>query len=298
MAKNNFKTTQIASFLLLLCVSVTAYAQISLSKFPKDKVMVVAHRADWREAPENSIMAIKKAMEKGIDMVEIDLALTKDNVLILMHDNTIDRTTTGKGKPSDYTLAEIKEMYLRDGVGSPTQMKVPTLDEVLDLTDGKIFINLDKAFDYFDLVYPILKKRNMFDQILFKGVANYDEFNLKYGKIKNEIHFMPIVRLSENEGWDKINNYLKNYKVYGFEFTLGKDESHLIDFKKVQDKGARVWINSLWPQLSAGHYDDLVLENPDAYEWYLKNNINIIQTDRPKELIHYLKEKNKYSAVK
>lgn len=298
MTKNILNKIQTFSALLFVLFSVTAYAQISLDKFPKDKIMVVAHRADWREAPENSIMAVKKAMEKGIDMVEIDLALTKDNVLILMHDTTIDRTTTGKGKPSDYTLEEIKNLYLRDGVGSPTQMKVPTLEEVLDVTNGKIFINLDKAFDYFDLVYPILKKRNMFDQILFKGIANYEEFNSKYGKIKNEIHYMPIVRLSENEGWDKINGYLKNYKVYGFEFTLGKDESHLIDFKKVQDKGARVWINSLWPQLSGGHYDDLVLENPNSYEWFIKNNVNIIQTDRPKDLIQYLKQKNKYSTVK
>lgn len=284
--------------LFIFFISVTAYAQISLKKFPDDKVMVVAHRADWREAPENSVMAVKKAMEKGVNMVEIDLALTKDNVLVLMHDYTIDRTTTGKGKPSDYTLEEIKKFNLRDGLGVPTQMKIPTLEEILDITHGKIFINLDKAFDYFDLVYPILKKRNMLDEVLFKGTAGYEEFNSKYGKFKNEIHFMPIVRLSENEGWDKINTYFKNYKVYGFELTLGADESHLIDFKKIREKGARVWINALWPQLSAGHNDDLILENPNAYEWYLKNNINMIQTDRPKELIEYLKKAKKYSPDK
>lgn len=297
MKKNNLNKRQYLFSLLFILLYGIGYSQISLSKFPDDKIMVVAHRADWREAPENSIMAIKKAMEKGVNMVEIDLALTKDNVLILMHDKTIDRTTTGKGKPSDYTLEEIKKLYLKDGVGSPTQMKIPTLEEVLEVTKDKIFINLDKAFDYFDLVYPILKKRNLLDQILFKGAVDYNEFNTKYGKFKNEIHFMPIVKLEANERWDKINEYYKNYKVYGFEFTLGLDESHLINFKEVQQKGARVWINSLWPNLSAGHNDDLVLENPNAYEWYIKNNINIIQTDRPKELIEYLKKINKYSPV-
>lgn len=297
MKKNSLNKRQYLFSLLFILLYGIGYSQISLSKFPGDKIMVVAHRADWREAPENSIMAIKKAMEKGVNMVEIDLALTKDNVLILMHDKTIDRTTTGKGKPSDYTLEEMKKFTLRDGLGVPTQMKVPTLDEVLEVTKDKIFINLDKAFDYFDLVYPILKKRNLLDQILFKGAVDYNEFNTKYGKFKNEIHFMPIVKLEANEGWDKINKYYKNYKVYGFEFTLGLDESHLINFKEVQQKGARVWINSLWPNLSAGHNDDLVLENPNAYEWYVKNNINIIQTDRPKELIEYLKKINKYSPV-
>ncbi|AZA83644.1 glycerophosphodiester phosphodiesterase [Chryseobacterium lactis] len=281
--------------LLLLCSSVAAYSQISLNTFPDDKIMVVAHRADWREAPENSIMAIKKAIEKGVNMVEIDLALTKDGVLILMHDKTIDRTTTGKGSPSDYTLEEIKKLYLRDGLGVPTQMKVPTLAEVLDVTNGKIFINLDKAFDYFDLVYPILKERKMFDQILFKGTATYDEFNKKYGKIKDEIHYMPIVRLNSGEGWIKVNEYLKNYKVYGFELTLGKDEKNLIDFKEIRKKHVKVWVNSLWPELSAGHNDDKVLENPDMYQWYPDHQVNIIQTDRPKELIEFLKKKNLYS---
>jgi glycerophosphoryl diester phosphodiesterase len=260
--------------------------------------MVVAHRADWREAPENSIMAIKKAIEKGVNMVEIDLALTKDNVLILMHDKTIDRTTTGKGKPSDYTLEEIKKLYLRDGLGVPTQMKVPTLTEVLDVTDGKIFINLDKAFDYFDKVYPLLKKRKMFDQVLFKGTAEYDEFDQKYGTIKNEIHYMPIVRLASGEGWDKINTYLKNYKVYGFEFTLGPDESHLIDFKEIRKSHVKVWINSLWPELSAGHNDDKIFENPNIYNWYPDHYVNIIQTDRPKDLIEFLKKKNLYCFIR
>ncbi|ATL75904.1 glycerophosphodiester phosphodiesterase [Chryseobacterium piperi] len=285
---------------VLIFISGWALGQksISLSGFPQDKIMVVAHRADWREAPENSVMAVKKAIEKGVNMVEIDLALTKDNVLILMHDTTIDRTTTGKGKPSDYTLEEIKKLYLKDGLGVPTQMQVPTLEEILDVTQGKVFINLDKAFDYFDRVYPILKKRNLFDQVLFKGTAMYEEFDKKYGTIKNEIHYMPIIRLAAGEGWPKINDYLNHYQVYGFEFTLGSDESHLINFKEIEKRGARVWVNSLWPQQSAGHNDDLVLENPDVYNWFVENNINIIQTDRPKELIDFLKRKKLYSSVK
>uniref|UniRef100_UPI0024E1B976 glycerophosphodiester phosphodiesterase family protein n=1 Tax=Chryseobacterium sp. TaxID=1871047 RepID=UPI0024E1B976 len=220
--------------LLFVSGMVLGQNHISLSKFPHDKIMVIAHRADWREAPENSVMAVKKAIEKGVNMVEIDLALTKDSVLVLMHDNTIDRTTTGKGKPSDYMLEEIKKFYLKDGLGVPTQMRIPTLDEILDTTQGKIFINLDKAFDYFDLVYPVLKKRNLFDEVLFKGTATYEEFNRKYRAIKNEIHYMPIVRLANHEGWAKINDYMNHYKVYGFELTLGSDESHMINFKEIQ----------------------------------------------------------------
>jgi glycerophosphoryl diester phosphodiesterase len=283
-------------FLLLLLIANTVFAQknVSLSKFPNDKVMVVAHRADWREAPENSAWAVKKAIEKGVDMVEIDLALTKDSVLVLMHDQTIDRTTTGKGKPEDYTYAELQTFFLKDGLGVTTQMKVPTLNQILDITKGKILINLDKGFDYIGLVYPMLKERKMLDEVLFKGYEDYKGFDSKYGYLKKEIKYMPIIRLNKNEGWQKVNEYLDNFKVYGFEFTIGETEENMLDFKKLKEKGVKVWVNSLWPHHNAHHNDDMVLDNPNIYDWFIKNNVNIIQTDRPKELINYLKIKNLY----
>lgn len=282
-------------FLLIFSSLFTAQQKkISLSNFPDNKVMVVAHRGDWREAPENSMWAVKKAIEKGVDMAEIDLAMTKDSVLILMHDNTIDRTTTGKGKPSDFTLAEIKKLHLRDGLGVETQMSVPTLQEILEISDGKILLNLDKGFDYIKQVYPLVKKRNMLDQILFKGHESYTEFNQKYGDIKNEIHYMPIIQLGKEEDLKKISEYIKNYKIYGFEFTVGITEKNLIDFKKLKENKVKIWVNSLWPHHNAGNNDDLILDHPNLYDWYINKGVNIIQTDRPKELIHYLKDKKLY----
>ena len=284
--------------LFFIAVSSLAFAQkkqVSLSKFPDDKVMVVAHRGDWREAPENSVWAVRKAIEKGVDMVEIDLAMTKDSILIIMHDNTIDRTTTGKGKPSEFTLKEIRNFNLRDGLGVETQMKVPTLEEILDITDGEILVNLDKGFDYIKMVYPLIKKRNMFDQILFKGHESYSEFNKKYADIKKEIHYMPIIRLGQAEDLKKISEYLKNYRVYGFEFTVGTTEENLIDFKKLRENKVKIWVNSLWPHHNAGNNDDKVLDHPNVYDWYISKGINIIQTDRPQQLIRYLKAKNLYN---
>ncbi|UKB77596.1 glycerophosphodiester phosphodiesterase family protein [Chryseobacterium sp. MEBOG07] len=283
--------------LFLLIFSSLFIAQqkkVSLSDFPDSKVMVVAHRGDWREAPENSVWAVKKAIEKGVDMAEIDLAMTKDSVLILMHDNTIDRTTTGKGKPSDFTLSEIKKLHLRDGLGVETQMNVPTLQEILEISDGKILLNLDKGFDYIKQVYPLVKKRNMLDQILFKGHESYTEFNQKYGDIKNDIHYMPIIQLGKDEDMKKISEYINSYKIYGFEFTIGTTEKNLIDFKNLREKKVKIWVNSLWPHHNAGNNDDLVLDHPNVYDWYINKGVNIIQTDRPKELINYLKSKKLY----
>ena len=63
-------------------------------------VVVVSHRGDWRNYPENSLPAIESVIKMGVDMMELDLKMTKDSVLVLMHDGTLDRTTTGRGRTS------------------------------------------------------------------------------------------------------------------------------------------------------------------------------------------------------
>ena len=60
-------------------------------------VVVVAHRGDWRNYPENSIPAIESCIRMGVDMMELDLKLTKDSILVLSHDHTLNRCTTGSG---------------------------------------------------------------------------------------------------------------------------------------------------------------------------------------------------------
>lgn len=284
----------IVGILLFSIDFLQAQCNISLADFPQDKVMVVAHRGDWRQAPENSVWSIKKAIENRVNMAEIDLAMTKDSVLILMHDNTIDRTTTGKGRPQDYTLAEIKQFYLRDGAGHPTQMRVPTLEEILEVSKGKIFLNLDKGFNYIGQVFPMLKKWGMMDQVLFKGEADYELFNQRYSNIKDEIIYMPVIRLErlgKNKSLQVIHEFLKHYHPYGFEFTIGENEDELIDFSFLREKGKRVWVNSLWYNHNAGNHDDVALENPDVYEWYIAKLVNIIQTDRIIELTNFLQKK-------
>ena len=76
---------------------------------PASKYVVVAsHRGDWRNYPENSIPAIESVIRMGVDIMELDLKLTKDSVLVLCHDHTIDRTTTGRGRVCDITYDSIQ----------------------------------------------------------------------------------------------------------------------------------------------------------------------------------------------
>lgn len=288
------KTILLTLLLVGILFSATAQCDYSLRNFPDNKVMVVAHRGNWRQAPENSVWAIKKAIEHRADMAEIDLKMTKDSVIILMHDRTIDRTTTGKGKPQDYTLAELKEFYLRDGAGHATRMRIPTLEEVLQVAKDKIFLNLDQGFAYIAQVFPLLEKYDMMDQVLYKGDADYETFNQKYGHLKDQIIYMPIIRLEKlgsEAALNRIDGFMQHYVPYGFEFTVGETEEHFIDFSPLREKGVKVWVNSLWYNHNAGHHDDVALENPNLYDWYIDNNVNIIQTDRVDELVEYLQKR-------
>jgi len=125
-----------------------ANLQESILNSNGNDVMVIAHRGDWRYAPENSLLAINKAIEIGVDIVEIDVRLTKDSIPVLMHDSAIDRTTTGKGKINEWILDSLQTLFLKNGLGHPTKYKIPTLKEAMETAKGKVLINLDKCYKY------------------------------------------------------------------------------------------------------------------------------------------------------
>ena len=85
----------------------------NLKDAKNNQVIVVSHRGDWRNAPENSLQAIKNCITMGVDMVEIDIRETKDGHLVVIHDKTLDRTTNGKGKVKEWSLDSLKTLYLK-----------------------------------------------------------------------------------------------------------------------------------------------------------------------------------------
>lgn len=134
-----------------------------------DYVVVVSHRGDWRDYPENSIPAIESIIRMGVDVMELDLKLTADSVLVLCHDGTIDRTTTGKGRVGDVTYDYIKNCFLKTGHNCPTKYKMPTLKEALAVCKDRIVVNIDQGYQYYDLVMAITEELGVTEQILIKG---------------------------------------------------------------------------------------------------------------------------------
>ena len=273
----------------------TNYTIQSLKDSPKDKIWVVAHRGDWRNAPENSLQAVENCIQMGVDMVEIDVQLTKDAQVVLMHDGTIDRTTNGKGKVKDWTLDSLKMLKLKDGLGIPTFHQIPTLEEVLLLCKGKILINIDKGFDIFRECYELAKKTGTLNQLVLKTGKPYKEVKTKLGDQLNEVAFMPIIAAGSTESLKILEGYMKHYKQIAIEFTIKKGEEGILkEFEGYRNQGVQVWVNSLWSRLNGGHDDEMAALNPTVYDWYLNNHVSMIQTDRPQLLINYLKLKGRF----
>jgi len=259
-------------------------------------VMVIAHRSDWRNFPENSLEAMESAISMNVDMLEMDVAKTKDNHLIIMHDKTLDRTTTGKGLVADNTLESIKKLYLKNGANIATKYRVPTLEEALILSKGKILVNLDKSYDYFDEAFQVAKRTGTTKQIIIKGFnKTVDQVVVDFGSKLDSIIFMPVINLdTEPKASQILDDFQSKLKVKAVEIVFSTDTSKVLKrFSTIKSKGSRVWVNSLWGTLNAGHEDDAAIKNTDSiYGWYLKNGVNMIQTDRPQLLIEYLKKKH------
>ena len=261
------------------------------------KVLVASHRGDWRNYAENTIEGIEGAIAMGVDIVEMDLHKTKDGQIILMHDPTVNRTTTGKGNISDFTLEEIKNMKVKNGCAIRTKYKVPTLEEALLACKGKIMVNLDKAFDMFDDVYKIMEKTGTTNQIIMKSEKSYEEVQRDFGKYLDKVIYMPIVRVHKKGGVEKVREFEEKMHPVAFEILYEDDNDPSIQQVKEILKGkSQIWYNTLWKYMSGPHDDDQAMENPDSSYGYLINNGDgrIIQTDRPAYLINYLKKNKLY----
>lgn len=258
-------------------------------------VFVVAHRGDWRYAPENSIAAIEHSIDMGVDVVELDLQLTRDSVLIVMHDATLNRTTTGKGRVADWTLDSIRTLKLKNGCGIRTKHPVPTLEEALLAAKGHVLVNLDKADRYFDLVVPVLERTGTTRQIVMKGSKPADEVLDLYGKYLDEVIYMPVVNLDSENAEELMQDYISDLKPAAYELLYARAEDTVLPLRMRDTLRGRalIWYNTLWDTLCGGHDDDLSLEDPDAAFGYLIDTLGarIIQTDRAEHLLNYLRQR-------
>lgn len=294
-----------AAFLLILLVLTLGFAAraaeptraerivAELNKPKSDVVLVAAHRGDWRGWPENSLPAMKSAIDMGVDIIELDLAMTKDSVLMVCHDRKVDRTTTGKGPVSSYTYDSICNLRLRAGHGIKTDIPMPTLREALALCKDRVVVNIDKGYEYYDQALAICNELGVTGQVLIKGTAMPDVVKAKFDSHPKNMLYMPIVNLSKKNARELYNAYKERGEVpmaYELCWTERTPEVDAV-MAEMLKSGAKLWVNSLWPSLNGGLCDDAaILGNPDEiYGRLISDGATIIQSDRPAFLLDYLR---------
>ena len=258
-------------------------------------VVVVSHRGDWRNYPENSIPAIESVIRMGVDMMELDLKMTKDSVLVLCHDWTLDRTTTGHGPVSDYTYEELLQFDLKRGHGIAIPgLKIPTLRQALEVCKDRITVNVDQGYEYYDQVLEIAEELGVTDLLLIKGGHLWPEVQAKLAEHPHNLMYMPVVTLNGSE-WS--HTLFESYIIskepqMAYEICFDELNDEVLEtVNRVLDSGSKVWVNTIWASLCGGYDDDRAYDCGDpasVYNPILDLGTSIIQTDRPEFLIRYL----------
>lgn len=170
---------------------------------------VIAHRGFSGRAPENTLVAVREAIAIGAHMAEIDVTLSADEHIVVIHDETLDRTTNGRGLVSDFTLAALKKLdagswFSPQFAGEP----IPTLDEILGETHGRILLNVEIKSEAVDRgvtakVVAAIRARGMVDEIV---VSSFSPTALEQMReVAPEIRTAVLYNIKLQRGMDPID---------------------------------------------------------------------------------------------
>lgn len=258
-------------------------------------ILTVAHRGAWTHAPENSIGAIEAAIRMGVDMVEIDTQTTADGILVVIHDETLDRTTNGRGVVHETQHSAMRDFTLRMGWGTPeapfTEEKIPLLEVALEIARDRVFVNVDTKYPR-DLsrVIALVRDMGMTDQVLIKS-----EFDLEASRqhvedldVLGTIVHMPMMPARRGRFAEDLRRiaYLRSPMVEIIFSDLADVENAR---EELQRQDIRVWANTLDGVHSMHYGDTEALRDPEGV-WgrLIDAGVGMIQTDRPEELRAFL----------
>lgn len=239
--------------------------------------IISGHRGcDVADYPENSIEAFEYVLQYTPAFFEIDPRMTKDSVVVLMHDATLDRTTNGTGKLSDYTWAEVQKLQLKDRFGKLTPYHIPTLAQVIEWARGKTILNLDKKDVPAEITDKIIKEHKA-GAFVMVTVHNAEQAKFYYQKDPNRMM----------SAFVKTKKALKEYEAAGIPWQnmiayIGSENKpeNKIMLDLLHQRKVKCMISA------APVYDKLVTEEQraQAYREIFKSGADILESDLPVEV--------------
>lgn len=236
-------------------------------------IIISAHRGGMLTGyPENCIESCEKTLSLMESFFEIDPRMTKDSVMVLMHDATIDRTTNGKGKVSDYTYKELQQFNLKDREGNITSYKIPTLQEMLNWGKNKTIFNFDNKAIPWSIYSKMLNDQKIANVML--SVRSLKEALYYYERNDNVMLCVAIFNVEDynaykNSGipWNRIMAYV------GLSMNPEQQEVYNL----LRSHGV-MCMSSIHPTADRVKPDEARLE---AYRKELASKPDIIETDYP-----------------
>lgn len=296
--------------LILIIVSVAHSQTLHTLKFHNEKqtmsyfhytgdgfFIICGHRGGATKGyPENSIPTLRHTLQATPAIFEVDPHLTKDKKIVMIHDATLNRVTTGHGRVDQYTLAQLKKLYLKDKEGNITPYHLNTLSQMIKWTNGKAIIKLDVKDVPLIMKAKLVKNLHAFNYVSFathtvkqaKLLYNYDHHILIAPKILNK---------KTLKAYEKTNIPWSNYQFVYVGPVIDSTSKKLRDI--LHTKGVMVMISA------ATSYDRFQFkkERAKAYRKIIEHGFDIIESNRPLEVAEavkslYPKKSKKYSYWK
>ena len=245
------------------------------------KPIISGHRGGTTMGyPENCIATFENTLKHTPAFFEIDPRLTKDSVIVVMHDETLDRTTTGKGKVSDYTYAQLQEFRLKDPQGNVTSYKIPTLKEMLLWSKGKTVLNLDHKDVPLVMTAQLLKECG--NDMVMLTVHNAQQARFYVDDNPNHMLSAFVLNKKSFDELEKTGIPWKNMIAY--VGPTNKPENKEL-FDKLHEKGVMCMISA------ASSYDKLkdAGERDAHYRETFVQGADILESDLPIEVAEAIK---------
>ena len=243
----------------------------ALAQSPQsERIAVIAHRAEHIRNPENSLSGIRAAIKLGADYVELDVRTTIDGRLVLMHDATVDRTTNGNGAIAQMTFERVGMLKLG-------HEHVPTFEEALGIAHGKIGVYVDaKSLTPAALVHA-LETHDMGRNVVVYGPPVF---------LKSLLSLRPeIKRMPEAVNADTLRTNLTELRPSVIAFNQQDFLNELIAAAK--SAHTAIFVDRLGDQ-----------DNTEAWQDAIQRGATGIQTDKPGELVQFLRTRNLHDAFR
>lgn len=226
--------------------------------------------------PENSIAAFEYVLEKMPAQFEIDPRLTKDSVIIVFHDDTLDRTTNGTGRVNEHTWEELKQLNLKNRDGELTEHRIPTLSEVFEWAEGKTALLLDKKDVPLQMIADLIREHDA-NHYVISLVRSVEDAAFYF---KDEPRRMFAISFRQPEAFQPyLDLGIPTQQIFA---CLGVEISETTEIisEMMRDYGIRSLISA------APTYDKLqnYEERAEAYKRVLESGITIIESDYPVEV--------------